>query len=159
MIRRNLIIAAFALCLAFWAWIGWHYILPVGVFLFELMVQRQGFPLACVSMSLTLTVILWKYYAAAANLKRAIDNKTAPLLMQVLGYTLVLPPMLFLDWLLNYTLFRLLFWDRPAKWNELVTGRLKRYVYEAQHQGTKRQKVARIFALILDALDPSGKHV
>lgn len=157
--KKNLIIGAFALCLAGWTWFGFHYVWPTFLFLFGLMEQRQGFLPACFSMSFTLVVALWVYYAAAANLKRAIDDKTAPLLMQVLGYTLVLPPMLFLDWLCNMTVFTILFGDLPAHKTELVTGRLKRYVYLPEHQGTKRQKVARVFALILDALDPTGRHI
>lgn len=157
--KKYLVYAAVALGLAFWAWIGWFYILPVAVFLFKLMVERQGFVPACGSMALTLTVILWVYYAATANLKRVIDAGTAPMLMQVLGYLLVLPPMLALDWLLNMTVFTVLFGDPPESWTELVTGRLKRYAYLPKHQGTKRQKAAQGFALILDELDPSGKHI
>lgn len=157
--KKNLIAAAFILCLAGWSWFGWHYVWPVAVYYFQLLEQRQGFLPAYVGMSFSLVVALWVYYAAAANLKRAIDDKTAPLLMQVLGYTLVLPPTLFLDWLCNMTVFTVLFGDLPAHKTELVTGRLKRYVYLPEHQGTKRQKVARVFALILDALDPTGRHI
>lgn len=159
MTRRLVIGAAFALCLAAWSWFGWHYAWHVGGYYFELLQQRQGFMPACISMALTLTVVLWVYYAATANLKRVVDAGTAPLLMQVLGYTLVLPPMLFLDWLLNMTVFTVLFGDPPASRAELVTGRLKRYVYQLQYSGTKRQTGARWFALILDVLDPSGVHV
>lgn len=151
--------AAFILCLAGWSWFGWHYAWPVAVYYFQLLEQRQGFLPACISMSFTLVVALWVYYAAAANLKRAIDDKTAPLLMQVLGYTLVLPPMLFLDWLCNMTVFTVLFWDLPAHKAELVTGRLKRYAPEIEHMNSKRWKAARVFALILDALDPTGRHI
>lgn len=151
--------AAFILCLAGWSWFGWHYAWPVAVYYFQLLEQRQGFLPACISMSFTLVVALWVYYAAAANLKRAIDDKTAPLLMQVLGYTLVLPPMLFLDWLCNMTVFTVLFWDLPAHKAELVTGRLKRYAAEIEHMNSKRWKAARVFALILDALDPTGRHI
>lgn len=158
--KKSLIYAAFALCLAGWAWFGRYYAWPVAAFHFQLLAQRQGsMPAACLSMAFILTVALWVYYAATANLKRVIDNKTAPLAMQVLGYTLVLPPMLFLDWLLNMTVFAVLFVDPPAHPAELVTGRLKRYVYEARYLGSMRQKAAQWFALILDALDPSGRHV
>lgn len=148
-----------ALSLGAWAWFGWHYAWPVTIFLFKLLEQRQGFLPACASMGFILMVALWVYFAAAANLKRVIDNKTAPLLMEMLGYTLVLPPMLFLDWLCNMTVFAAIFWDWPARWSELVTGRLKRYAGEIQHMNSKRWRAARVFALILDALDPSGRHI
>lgn len=159
MMKQKLIYIAFALCLAGWAWFGWHYAWPVGAYYFELLQQRQGFLPACISMALTLTVVLWVYYAATANLQRVVDAGIAPLLMQVLGYTLVLPPMLFLDWLLNMTVFTVVFGDPPESKAELVTGRLKRYVYQVQYSETKRQTGARWFALILDVLDPSGVHV
>lgn len=159
MMKKISILSAFVVCMAAWIWFGWHYAWPVAVHFFGLLEARQGLLPACLSTSFTLVVMLWIYYAATANLKRAIDNGTAPLLMQVLGYTLVLPPMLFLDWLANWTVFAALFWQWPSKWSELVTGRLKRYVYELLYQGTKRRWGAKVFALILDALDPSGVHV
>lgn len=156
--KRIVIAIAFALCLAWWAWVGWHYIWPVSLFLFGLFEQRQGYIGAWASMSFTLVMLTWVYYAAAANLKRAIENGTAPIVMQVLGYTLVLPPLLFMDWLANMTVFSVLFWGRPASLSELVTGRLKRYVYLNEYIGTKRRQGAVGFALILDALD-NGKHI
>jgi hypothetical protein len=147
---------AFILCLAAWGWFGWYYAWPVAVHYFYLMELRQGFIGACVSMFITLLVLLWVYYAATMNLKRAIDDGTAPLPMMILGYTLVLPPALFLDWLVNM-LMTVVFIDWPEHLGELVTGRLKRYAY--QNYGSLRRKVAFIFADILDALDPSGKHI
>lgn len=157
--KRLAVNISFALCLAWWACVGWHYAWPTFAFLFDLLEQRQGQGFAWASMSFTLTMLCWVYYAAAANLKRVIDNGTAPIVMQVLGYTLVLPPLLFLDWLVNMTVFTVLFWDQPASKSELVTGRLKRYAYQPEYAGTKRRKAAHGFALILDALDPSGIHI
>jgi hypothetical protein len=95
---------------------------------------------------------------AVMNLKRAIDAGVASLPMKVLGYTTVLPPAVLLDWLMNLAL-SFPFFDPPQWAGELVTGRLKRYAYEAQHRGTWRQRLALWFARILDALDPSGKHI
>lgn len=147
---------AFILCLAGWGWFGWHYAWPVAVHYFHLLELGQGFIGACVSMFFTLLILLWVYYAATMNLKRAIDAGTAPKLMQVLGYTLVLPPGLFLDWLVNM-MMTIVFLDWPASIFELVTGRLKRYAYG--DFGELRRKAAFIFADILDALDQSGRHV
>ena len=101
---------------------------------------------------------LWIYYLAVMNLKRAIDAGQAPAPMKWLGYTIVLPPAVLLDWLVNVAL-SLPMLDAPAWWGELVTGRLKRYAYEPEYHGTWRQRFAFAFALILDAADPSGKHV
>lgn len=158
--KRLVIGIAFFLCLSWWGWIGWHYIWPAFSFLFGLFEQRQGHIGAWASMSFALVMLTWVYYAAAANLKRVIDNGTAPIVMQVLGYTLVLPPLLFMDWLLNQTLFTLLFWDKPGSKSELITGRLKRYAYDPKYAGTRRRTVAVWLApSLLDALDPSGIHV
>jgi hypothetical protein len=143
-------------CLLGWAWWGWHYGWPVAVHYFHLLELRQGFIGACVNMFITLLILLWVYYAAVMNLKRAVDNKTAPKLMTVLGYTLVAPPALLLDWLVNM-LMTVPFFDLPGTWSELVTGRLKQYAYE--NHGALRRRVAFVFADILDALDPSGKHI
>lgn len=102
--------------------------------------------------------VLWVYYLAVMNLKRSIDAGTAPAPMKWLGYIVVLPPAVLLDWLVNVAL-SLPMLDMPAWWGELVTGRLKRYAYEPQYFGTWRQTFAINFALILDAADPSGKHI
>ena len=150
--------AAVVLCIVAWAWFGWHYAIPMEAFYFSLLEQRQVFVLACVSWFLTLCLKVWVYYLAVMNLKRAIDAKLAPWPMELLGYATVLPPALFLDWLMNMLLTFVTF-DPPTWWGELVTGRLKRYAYEPQYFGTWRQRFAKWFALILDAADPSGKHV
>jgi len=102
--------------------------------------------------------VLYIYYLAVMNLKRAIDDGLAPAPMKWLGYTVVLPPAVLLDWLMNIALSAPLL-DFPAWWGELVTGRLKRYAYEPKHHDTWRQAFAVRFALILDAADPSGKHI
>lgn len=102
--------------------------------------------------------VLWVYYLAVMNLKRAIDAGTAPMTMKVLGYCTVLPPAVLVDWIMNMVL-TIPFLDLPAHPGELVTGRLKRYAYQLQHWNTWREKVAVWFASILDACDPSGKHI
>lgn len=102
--------------------------------------------------------VLWIYYLAVMNLKRVIDAGLAPAPMKWLGYAVVLPPAVLLDWMMNMA-FSLPLLDLPAWWGELVTGRLKRYAYEPQHHNTWRQRFAFSFAVILDAADPSGKHV
>lgn len=149
---------AIALCLIGWAWFAWHYAIPLEAFYFSLLEQRQGFGWACVSWFLTLCLKVWVYYLAVMNLKRAIDAKLAPWPMELLGYATVLPPALFLDWLMNILLTFVTF-DPPAWWGELVTGRLKRYAYDPKYHGTWLQKFAFGFAVLLDAADPSGRHI
>lgn len=151
-------IVAIVLCLAAWAWFGWYYAVPTTLFFFEIMVQRQGLALACVSAFLALNLLTWAAYNAVMNLKRPIDAGTAPWPVELLGYATVLPPAIALDWILNVVLSVVTF-DPPAWWGELVTGRLKRYVYEPAYHATWRQKFARGYAVLLDCLDPSGRHV
>lgn len=149
---------AVVLCLAAWAWLGWWYVAPTTVYFFDLLVQRQGFALACVSAFVALNLLTWVAYNAVMNLKRPIDAGTAPWSVELLGYATVLPPALALDWLLNMAL-TIVVADPPAWWGELVTGRLKRYAYEPQYHGTWRQTFARGYAVLLDCLDPSGRHI
>lgn len=151
-------IAAVLVCFAAWGWVGWFYAAPLAVQFFETLVQRQGFMWACASAFLTANWLTWIAYNAVMNLKRPIDAGTAPWIVELLGYATVLPPALVLDWLLNL-LLTLVTLDPPAWWGELVTGRLKRYVYEPQYFGTWRQGFGRAYATLLDSLDPSGRHV
>lgn len=153
---KYLRIAAFALCLLGWGYWGVHYGYPLATSYLALLQARQGVFFAQVSFWASLTVLLWVYYAAAMNLKRAIDEKRAPLPMQVLGYTLVLPPGLFLDWLVNMVPMTVISGDPPEHPGELVTGRLDRYARGGD--GHYRQTLARFFGTILHALDPRGYH-
>lgn len=119
--------------------------------------------------------VLYIYYLAVMHLKHLIDEGKATKPMRVIGYGLILPPALFVDWAVNIML-SVPFLDLPGgnlRWNirvwkmtaedwksigfELVTGRLKRYTYE--DYGALRRKAASWFATILDAADPSGKHI
>lgn len=111
-----------------------------------------------VALYVGLIYALWVYYLAVMNVKRAIDAGTCPVVTKWVAYLTLLPPALLLDWALNM-LLTAPFADWPAGWRELVTGRLKRYAYEAQHLGTWRQRAAVHFAKFLDAFDPSGRHI
>lgn len=76
--------------------------------------------------------------------------------MQVLGYTLVLPPGLFLDWLVNMVPMTVISGKLPGSPGEMVTGRLERYA--SGGEGRYRLGVSRAFGYILHALDPRGYH-
>lgn len=115
---------------------------------------------------------LWVYYLAVMSLKRANDAGTMPKPMKVCAWFVVIPAVL-LDWLVNM-LLSLVMVDPPAEriggftllglrvpnWfpKELVTGRLKRYAYDPL-QAKWRREFALFMALLLDCVDPSGKHV
>ncbi len=95
----------------------------------------------------------WIFYLAVMNLKRAKDAGKLTMPAMVMGY-----PVLFvglaLDCLLNLTVCTILFLELPRE--GLVTARLKRLVASTGW----RAVLARWFAAsLLDAFDPSGKHV
>ncbi len=148
--------ASFILCLLGWSWWGWHYGYPVAMTYLDMLESRQGWLGAHVSFWLTLMALLWVYYGMAMNLKRAINEKRAPIPMQVLGYTLVLPPGLFLDWIVNMVFMTFISGKLPGGWLELVTGRLESYA-SGKH-GRYRLAVSDAFGTILHALDPRGYH-
>lgn len=101
--------------------------------------------------------VLWLFYLAVMNLKRAKDNGTIQRTALWLGYPILLIG-LALDWLVNFVVMTPVFMDLPQSPGELVTGRLKRYVKEEEF--TWRASFARWFAVhILDPFDPSGKHI
>lgn len=97
--------------------------------------------------------LLWVFYLATMNLKRAKDagllNKTT--------YALGLPVLvigLLLDLLINVLVMSLVLWEIPRELT--VTARLKRH-----HKTSTgwRLAVVRWFEGILDPFDPSGDHV
>lgn len=106
--------------------------------------------------SLLLVYLLWLFYLAVMNLKRARDDGTISRVALWLGYPILVVGLL-LDWLVNVLIFTVLFLDAPGEPYELVTGRLKRHAYGPEGW---RRKFARWFAdHLLDPFDPSGRHV
>lgn len=105
----------------------------------------------------TLSVyVLWLFYLAVMNLKRAKDAGTISRVALWLGYPILLAGLL-LDWMVNVIVFSALFLELPATPTELVTGRLKRHAYA---QSGWRKEFSIWFAVhLLDTFDPSGKHV
>jgi hypothetical protein len=100
--------------------------------------------------------VLYIFYLAVMNLKRARDEGTASKVALALGYPILIIGLL-LDWLVNVLIFTLLFLELPGEPYELVTGRLKRHAYG--NDGW-RKTFARWFAdHLLDPFDPSGKHI
>lgn len=95
--------------------------------------------------------LLFVFYAAVMNLKRARDAGQINTFGKVLGYPALYVGLL-LDVLVNTTLMTVLFAELPREW--LVTLRLARH---AQGSGW-RQRVALVFRPLLNPLDPSGRH-
>jgi len=99
------------------------------------------------------TYLLWPLYIAAMSLKRVRDEgKLGPV-----ARNMAIPIIVFgylLDVAVNITAFSILFVEPPRDWT--VTARLKRHVGKDHWRG----RLARWFALhLLDAFDPSGKHI
>lgn len=98
---------------------------------------------------------LWVFYLAVMNLKRAKDAGTIPRTALWFGYPVLLAGLL-IDLFVNVFVATVIFLDLPRELT--MTARLKRYVRE--QPGTWRASVAVWFAAnLLDAFDPSGKHV
>ncbi len=60
------------------------------------------------------------------------------------------------DWLANWTLASLLFWQWPQRPRELVTDRLTRYI--ATPSGWRTAPALWVCQTLLDYFDPSGRH-
>lgn len=107
---------------------------------------------ALVMLALYLVFLLfvstWTHYLAIFHLKKVEQAQGLLPLSRFLGYWVLLPKGMVLDWLLNL-IATLPFLDLPAHPGELVTGRLQRYV-----DGTDgwRRRVA--LAYDADQLEP-----
>lgn len=60
------------------------------------------------------------------------------------------------DWLANWTLASLLFWQWPQRPRELVTDRLTRYI--ATPSGWRAAPAKWVCESLLDYFDPNGRH-
>ena len=90
-------------------------------------------------------------YVAVMALKRRFDNT---IWEKPLAIVIGIPAVLF-DWGMNWFITPL-FWDRPATWHELVTGRLKRY--KRDYSSGFKYRLASSVCRILDRFDPDGDH-
>jgi hypothetical protein len=99
--------------------------------------------------------VLWLFYLAVMNLKRAKDAGTIPRLSLWLGYPILIVGLV-LDWLVNVVVFTVLFLELPGSATELVTGRLDRHYNNGKGW---RQRLAGWFGdHLLHAFDPRGRH-
>lgn len=97
--------------------------------------------------------LLWPFYLAVMALKRARDDGK----MTKVAYTLGMPVLLAgwaLDIAVNWFVVTIILLEFPRE--TTVTARLKRHKHDEGFRGT----IARWFALhLLDAYDPSGRHI
>lgn len=91
-------------------------------------------------------------YLAIMSLYRGYLNNTLPLASKVLGYP-ILAVGLFVDVVMNITLFSLFFAELPREW--LVTTRLKRHIKKAGYRGWLARYLCHN---LLSPFDPQGDH-
>lgn len=97
---------------------------------------------------------LWILFLAVMNLQRARDSGTLTGVAHALG----LPVMyigLALDFAVNFLVLSVLMAEFPREW--LVTARLTRHAHDID--GWRKSMTLWIGANLLDAFDPSGKHI
>jgi len=104
--------------------------------------------LAGVLALLWLWVSTWTHFLAIFHLKKVERTQGLRPISRFLGYWVLLPKGLLLDWLLNM-ICTVPFMDLPAHPGELVTGRLQRY---ADGPDGWRRRVA--LAIDADKLEP-----
>jgi hypothetical protein len=91
-------------------------------------------------------------YLAIMSLYRGYLAKTLSLESKLLGYPILVVG-LTVDFVMNVTLFSLIFLELPSEW--LVTARLKRHI----NKSTWRGKLARwLCHTLLSPFDPTGDH-
>lgn len=113
--------------------------------------------LKIIGYGIAATYALWVFYLAVMNLKRAKDAGNLRPIALWLGSPILVVGIV-IDWLVNWVVFTVVCLDFPESAGELVTGRLKRYVRD--EPDTWRASLAFWFAdELLDAFDPSGKHI
>ena len=110
-------------------------------------------PLYTPLIALGSTYLLWFFYLAIMNLKRASEAGLLSKQAAVLGAPFILMGTL-LDVLVNVFVMTFVLLELPQE--RMVTARLKRHI--AAKSGW-RFKVASWFIPLLDPFDPSGRHI
>ena len=97
--------------------------------------------------------VMWVFYLAVMNLKRARDEKKLTPLVTAVATPLIVIAVA-LDIVLNIVLLTVVFMEFPKEYT--ISQRLKRY--NTTEKGY-RLKVARFMEQFLDPFDPSGEHI
>jgi len=98
--------------------------------------------------------LLWLLYLAVMNLQRARDAGTLSKVALYLGLPLLYFGLL-VDFLVNVLVMTVVLLEIPREW--LVTSRLKRH--KATGSGWRHAIAVWFGENLLDAFDPSGKHI
>jgi hypothetical protein len=97
--------------------------------------------------------LLWVFYLAVMNLKRAGDAGQLTKTAKIMGFPVLFVGLL-IDFLVNIFVASFIFLELPQE--TLVTARLARHI---KGPDSWRKKVAKwICSTLLDSFDPSGKH-
>jgi len=99
--------------------------------------------------------IFWLLYLVFTSLYRAHLNKRLVGISKWLGYPIVLLAVV-VDWVANFTIAIVVFQELPGSLNEMVTGRLWRYMQEPE--GRNKRWATAICQSLLDPFDPRGAH-
>ena len=99
--------------------------------------------------------VFWLLYLVFTSLYRAHLNKRLIGISKVLGYPIIIVAVI-VDWVCNFTIAIVVFQELPESLNELVTGRLWRYL-QGNDCRNKRWAQA-ICTSLLDPFDPTGTH-
>jgi hypothetical protein len=98
---------------------------------------------------------MWYLYVIVMGLYRAQLAGRLSTASTVLGFPALVVGWS-LDWMINWTIASLWFWELPASPDELVTGRLTRYI--AGPPCLRKHHAQIICQHLLDVFDPSGSH-
>jgi hypothetical protein len=99
--------------------------------------------------------LFWLLYVLVMGLYRAHLDNQLTLPAKILGFPVIILGFI-VDWLANWTIASLLFWEFPKNGKELVTDRLTLYLM--QEQGYKYKVAQWLCTKLLDYFDPRGKH-
>lgn len=100
--------------------------------------------------------VLWLFYLAIMNLKRAKDAGTMTPVARVLGYGIAVPGLI-LDVIVNVTVGTVLFLDAPHLSRLTLSARMSWYYNN--DTGWRRDLSEWFARSLLNTYDPSGEHI
>jgi len=118
--------------------------------IFLIVLQVVGYTAATV---VTLA-LLWGWFIAVMVLRDMYEAKTLTK-PQFAGAAILLAVAFAVDWLINQTLFRLIYWERPENWKEKISERTKRHKDKDTRRGAMSRWLRKHF---LGPFDKSGSH-
>jgi len=111
-------------------------------------------PLKWTVITLIAMHVVWVYYLALMNLKRARDKGTLTKPAKLMGLPVLLVGGI-ADWFFNMTFGTIGYLEKPTHWKELFSERCERHMHEDNWRGKQSRFWCRNF---LDPYDPDGSH-